>query len=319
MSGKTLGQRGCVTLVLSVLLYAMGGISPYGADGWFMESLVESHAFPVYYRSILTVWIHKLFYLLFQIWEGGAWNAIACSSAFAGAIAIQVLWAIRRHWLFMLINLASGSFLVFMGHVENYAWVNLFLLLTFWSALGWLQGRQRAWPIVTFYLLACVAHMLALFYLPAMIYLFYKNRTWNPYELLAPVLGFSILMIILPLTTNVLGTDNGLERLVPWFRKWAPNHHFTFWSWDHMKMLLFFHHRAAFLGIPFEIPLLIVLRKRIDHLYLRFLLMHVICGFVWTTAWHPDWGQNDWDLFSQFGIPLHVLLGLILTKERNNG
>ncbi|MEW6235749.1 MAG: hypothetical protein AB1656_10220 [Candidatus Omnitrophota bacterium] len=303
-----------VTISLTLLLYSLKWIPPVGADGWFMESLITEKGFPMYYRSILTVWIHKAFYIFLHPFGVSGWNALAASSSLAGAIALQALWAMRRSWLFLVVNVFCGSFLVFVGHVENYAWVNAFLLLAFWAAQRWLEGEGRAWPVGVFFALACLSHMLAIFYIPAMAYLFWRKRDYDPLEILIPLLAFIGLTIGLTLAFPMLGTDNGLERLVPLFHK-TPNHHrFLFFDGAHFKMLASFHQRAAFLGIPIELPLLFLLRKGINSLYLRFLFVCVLCGLGWTTIWHPDWGGNDWDLFSQFAIPLHVLLGFLLTN-----
>lgn len=311
-------QRILLTLLLAGLLFALRWqVLPvwdflYGADGWFISTLIENDPFPLYYRSLLTVLIHKLFYVIGNPLGLSGWYAIAISSSLAGAIALQGLWAICPHPLFMAINIFSGSFLVFVGHVENYAWVNTFLILMFWWVKRWLHEDIPLWPAILFYVLACLSHMLALFYAPALFYLLWRERRYHPYEVLLPVLLFLSIIVICNLFFQLLGTDNGLERIVPLFTKWAPNHHFTLFSAAHLEMLLFFHICAAFLGLPLEIPLLIFFCKRVDTLYLKFLLFNVLCGLIWTTLWHPDWGRRDWDLFSQFGIPMHILLGRLV-------
>lgn len=288
-----------------------------GADGWFMADLIGSNPFPCYYRSILTVWIHSLMYRCLFPLGIDAWNAISISSSLAGAIAIVGLWRLKPNVWFLVINIMSGSFLVFVGHVENYAWVNTFLIWSFLEIQRWLDNGERLWPATVCLMLACLSHMLAIFYVPAFVYVLWKNRRYPPMEILIPVLCLTGLISILSLTVQLLGTDNGLNRLVPLFHTWAKNHHFTFLSLAHFEILFHFHHRTAFLLIPLELPLLYYLRKEIDTLFLRFLFACVICGLVWTTIWHPDWGRRDWDLFGQFGIPLHVLLGLLVVKKWN--
>jgi len=293
----------------------------WGADGWFMADLVEgveSYPFPLYYRSLLAVWIDRLIYLLFSPLGISGWYAISISSSLAGAIAVMALWRINQDFLFIIINVFCGSFIVLIGHVENYAWVNAFLILSFLGVQRWLDNRWKVWPAFVFLALACLSHMLAVFYAPAYIYLLYKNRNFDPKEVLLPVIGFTMIIVVLSLGFDLMGTDNGLERLVPWGRIWAKNQFFTFLSSRHLEMLLYFHHRAAFLGIPLEIPLLLILWKRIDTVFLRFLGICVLCGLAWTTLWHPDWGMRDWDLFSQFGISLHILLGLLVRSKWRN-
>ncbi len=288
-----------------------------GADGWFMKELIEDTPFPCYYRSLLTVWIHQGMYYVLSPLGVDAWNAISLSSALAGAIALLGLRRISSNRWFIGINVCSGSFLVFVGHVENYAWVNTFLIWSFLWTRRWLEDGVRLWPAAVCFVLSCLSHLLAVFYVPAFVYVIWKNRRYHPLEVLLPVLGMTGLITVLSLTTQLLGTDNGLNRLVPFFYTWAKNHHFTFFSKAHLAMLFHFHHRAAFLLIPLELPLLFVLRKEVDTLFLRFLFACTLCGLIWTTFWHPDWGPRDWDLFGQFGIPLHILLGLLVVKKWN--
>lgn len=330
--------RTLVTLGLTFFLFSLREFCPVGADGWYLAELVATGSDGFFYRSLLTVELHRWVYRVVQPWGLDSWNAIALSSALAGALAVQTLWALRRDGWFLALNIGTGAFLVFVGHVENYAWVNTFLLLSFYYAKAWIEGRWRAWPVALFYVLASLAHMLAVFYLPAFVYLFWRKRDYHPLELVLPALLFSLVLSLAPLFGTLLGTDNGLERLVPWFTTWAKNHYFTFASAAHLKMLAYFHQRAAYfgclslpfpiagletvwydpvlyLGVPLELPLLVFLRRRIQGLYLRFLLVASLCGLAWTTIWHPDWGPMDWDLFSQFAIPLHLLLGLVLRPE----
>jgi hypothetical protein len=304
------------------------------ADGWHMsEVLVEGTWFPLYFRSLLTLWIHKLIYIALYPFNVSGWYAMAFSSSLAGGIAIYALWRIKSHWLFLTINILSGSFLVFVGHVENYAWVSAFLILSFWKIQQWIDGESRLWPGMSFYMLACASHLLALFYAPAFIYVILKHKRYNPYEIIVPIVSLTYtyvlitaIIILLPYfsitsspessaSLRIEGTELGLERLVPIGSKWAKNHHFTLASPEHLILLAYFHWRAAFLMIPLEIPLLILLRKSIQSLFTRFLFVNCICGLLWTSIWHPDWGKLDWDLFSQFGIPMHVLLGYLVTEQ----
>ncbi len=277
-----------------------------------MANLVESGSWQLYYRSMLTVTMHNVVFSLLRPIGVDGWNAIAVSSSLAGAIALQTLFAMKRHPLFLALNVCSGSFLVFVGHVENYAWINAFLLLCFWQARRCLERNKALWPAITYFLLACLSHMAAIFYIPALLYFIWKKKNYHPYEALIPILAFAALVVTLSLLFPMLGTDIGMERLVPLFHVHAPNQFFTFFSWDHLEILSYFHRHAAFLGIPIELPLLFLFRKRIQTDFLRFLLISVFCGLLWTTIWHPDWGRHDWDLFSQFAIPLHVLLGYLV-------
>lgn len=326
------------TILLTIVLFSLRSFSLDGADRWFFSDLVQSRQIVFFYRSLLTVLIHQGVYYFTQPFGFDGATAIALSSSLAGAIALQTLWKFSRNPLFLGMNVAAGSFMVFVGHVENYAWVNTFLILSFYWIKQWLENDRPLWPAILFLVLACLSHMLAIFYIPAYLFILYRHRNFNPLEIVLPVLFFSLVMMAANLSGYLQGTDNGLERLVPWFHKWAKNHHFTFMSAAHIKMLAFFHQQAAFLGIfplnlesihlqkywysntlylgiPIELPLLYFWRKRITTDYLRYMAVCTACGIAWTTLWHPDWGPLDWDLFSQFAIPLHLLLGLLIKNE----
>ncbi|MBI1387398.1 MAG: hypothetical protein GC154_03000 [bacterium] len=308
-----------VTAALTAGLYLARGLPPVGADGPYMARLIERETVPMYYRSLLTLWIHRACYAALSPlgWDGE--RAMAFSSALAGAFALQALWALRPRAAFIAINVLCGSFLVFVGHIENYAWVNAFLIASYLYLQRWFEGRAPLWPAMTFFFLAALSHMLALFYAPAFVYALRKNPRFNPLEALIPLLAFISIVVTLSLCCTMQGTEIGLERLVPLLERWkAKNHWFTFFSWEHLKMLAWFHQRAAFLGVPIELPLLWMLRRRVQTPFQKFLVINVFCGLAWTTIWHPDWGAMDWDLFSQFAIPLHVLLGLLIVKPAGN-
>lgn len=310
------GGRLLATVLLAAVFYQIGGWLPRGADAPYMARLVEDNAWPLYYRSLLTLWIHRMVYLAASPFGFNGWQAISLSSALAGAAAVQVLWAMRPRAGFLLINVLSGSFLVMMGHVENYAWVNCFLLTSFYWVERWLGDEATLWPVMMAWMLAAFSHLLALFYLPAYLFAWARYKRDGTTPLLTALLGLAAGLILVTLTGKVGGTELGMERLVPLWSTWSPNHYFTLFSPEHWAMLYYFHQRAAFLGIPVELPFLfLVLRSRIQQPYDQFLLAAAICGLAWTTVWHPDWGPMDWDLFSQFGIPLHVLIGVLLCRK----
>lgn len=331
-------QRIPITIGLALVLYQLRWLPLLGADAPYMVNYVEQDAFPLFYRSLLTLWLHRAIYVATAPCGFDGWSAISASSALAGAGALQALWAMKPDARFLALNVLCGSFLVFVGHVENYAWVNFFLLASMLGFQRWYENRASIWPAMTCFALACLSHMLALFYAPAIAYALYTRRRFHPMEVLLPILGFILIVVVCSLTFEMHGTEIGLERLMPLFSAWAPNHFkgLTMFSWEHVKILAFFHYHAAYLaipihygphvwedawvvGFPVEFILLFILRKRIDTPYLKFVLVCCACGLAWTCIWHPDWGPHDWDLFSQFAIPLHVLLGLLILKKKPNG
>lgn len=321
---RRLSARIAITIFFAAILYTIGnaGLFPYTGDGHYTEELTLK-GWVVLMHSSLTTLIHRLFYTLLQPFGWRAWHAISLSSAVAGGIAIQVLFALRKNPIFLPVNLFSGSFLVFAGEVESYAWVNLFLLLTFLATERFLEGKWPFWPSALFLFTASLFHMLALFYLPALFWILRKNKTIQPWEFALPFLGFMILAFTILLSFPHEGLDLDLSRFTPLFQINRKGQLFTFFSLAHWELLSYFHWKSSFLQIlPLEIPLLIMFHKQYNTPFKQFLLLCSICGLLWTTFWHPDLGRLDWDLFSQAFIPIHVLLGLILgetfIKSRNN-
>jgi len=243
------------------------------------------------------------------------WYTTSASSALAGSIALQVLFAIRRNPIFLMANVFTGSFMVYAGEVENYAWVNLFLLLTFLYVEKYLLGKAKLWPGALCLFIAALFHGLAFFYLPPLIWVMAKKKDYNPYEFLLPFLlyifGYLFLNTVLPHE----GININLGRLVPWFKINRKGQFFTFFTWIHLYVKTYFHLCASYFGIlPAEWPLLYYFRRRINSDFKRYLLFCSAIGLLWHTLWHPDLGWIDWDLFSQSYIPLHVLLGLMLCE-----
>ncbi|RJP35349.1 MAG: hypothetical protein C4527_00770 [Candidatus Omnitrophota bacterium] len=304
-------RRFILTLVFTVVLYRLGQYLPYIGDGAYVEQMAEMD-WVVLMHSVLTSLMHKLVYTILRPFGWNAWDSVSVSSSIAGALAIQVLFAIRRNPIFLIVNIFSGSFLVFIGEVENYAWVNLFLLSTFWAIERYLQGKAPLWPATVFFFLAALFHFLALFYLPAIFWVMVQRPNFKAYEFVAPFFLFlSLLMgILFCFASEGLDLDSG--RLVPLFQIRRKGQFFTFFSWEHWKLLAYFHYNAAFMRFPIEWPLLFFLRKGIDTPFKYFLLYCSFIGLIWTTFWHPDLGPLDWDLFSQMSISLHVLLGILL-------
>jgi hypothetical protein len=203
--------------------------------------------------------------------------------------------------------------------VENYAWVSFFLVLSLYELREYQEGRQPLWKASVCYFLAVACHHLAVFYAPGYIYFLRGRRLQDRdrLEVLIPLIACILFFVVVPLAVPTEGTELGSQRLVPWFSMWAKNHYFTLFSIDHLRMLVFFHRTAAPFGVPFLSLVLIGLYGwRLSSRFLKSLAVMSLCGVVWTTFWHPDWGYRDWDLFGQFGIVANILAGLILVEDR---
>jgi len=194
-----------------------------------------------------------------------------------------------------------------------------------------MNDTWRVWPVFLFFFLAALCHFLAFFYLPALFWVLYQRNKFHPAEFLIPFTAYITIHTALNVLLPGEGVSFDFSRLVPLFEKTSELHHFTFFSWEHLRLKFFFHVKGAFpiipvgwdqflqwsfpLFIPLEIPVLILLRRRINTPYRKFLLLCSLIGLAWTTIWHPDLGPLDWDLFSQMGIPIHLLIALLLIDK----
>lgn len=311
----------------------------------------EDH-WPFYYRSFLTVIIHRLVWVMTHPFGFDGEQAVALSSSLGGSLAVLALWRLCRHPLFLFVNICSGSFLVFVGHVETYSWVGVGFLWTVVLMREVLLDRVSGAVLMAVFWLSTAFHMLMFFYLPVVAIVLMRSRPPDRHAILYSTLAFAAAVLILPLCFSEVGaTEIGLDRLVPLFEPFAPNQRMTFFSHLHWEILWFFlcsadlmvkaplalltlcgvpgwenAFRCAFdqtavipidrLGWPVSFLLLAAFGYRIRGLFLKLLLLSSGIGVGWTIVWNPDWGMLDWDLFSQYALPLHLLVGLLILPRR---
>jgi len=313
-----------LTVFLSVLLGFLVYRMPYGGDAAYVIQLVERDWY-ILMHSPFSSLIHKFFYWSLNPLGVESWQAIALSSGLAGALTLQLLWRWQPHWMFLAMQILSGSFLVFAGHVENYAWFNFFLLLSFYYVYRHLENSIALWPALLCFFTACGFHMMGLFYLPGYLWLIKKKSDINPFEFILP---FAVLLLALLLNFILphKGLNIGLNRLIPIAELTHPGHHFTLFSVEHLKLLLQFYIQAGLFALPLTLLtqsimpglpiawLIILIRvKSIQQsIFFQFLLVQSITGLIWTTVWHPDLGKLDWDLFGQPYIIIHCLAGWLI-------
>lgn len=312
---KWLVLRCAITTCLTALLYAMAGWQSYSGDAAHMAALAEG-GWQLTRHSSLTSILHRVAYLMLEPFDFDGWNAISISNALAGALALQLLVAYKPHLLFLGVNILAGSFLVFVGQVENYAWVNLCLLAWLMGMDSYFKGERRLWPVASLLFLAALFHMLALFYLPALFWAMRRGPRFKAWEFLAPFCAFVGLSIGMSAFLPGEGFELGLTRLVPFFETHRPDQWFTFFSRDHLEIKVYFLFYSGILLMPLGWPIVIVLWRRIRTPYRRFLLLNALLGLGWFIVWHPDLGWIDWDLFSQPCIPLHFLAGVLLADGK---
>lgn len=341
--------------VLTIALFWLRFVVPHGADGHYIaDRCGQSSQWHLYYRSFLTCYVHQVFWRAANPLLGfDGYQAVALSSAVGGSLALLALWRLCRHPLFLAINICAGSFLVFVGHVETYAWVGACFLWTLVLIREYLLDRVSAGLVMAVFMLGFALHMLMLFYLPVVVLALRRGRPGGRWWVLAPVLLVGAATAILPLVHDSTGgTELGLQRFVPLFEKTHKNHYFTMFSGEHAWILWLFASGAdipvkaplylftilgvpgwedAFvtiidenhglpidkLGLPVSFLLLAIYARRVEGFYLKLLLLTSAIGVIWTLVWHPDWGPLDWDLFSQYALALHVLVGLLVLPDRS--
>jgi len=308
---------------VAALLFALRGFRQWGGDSDFAESIAAQKFQTFYLRSPLTVYLHQAAYhFLFEPLGRSTAEAVGFCSAVAGGVFVSTLVALSRHPLFLLFNLAAPFLFIFMGHVEHYAWVNAVLAIYFLAVRRHLERGAPLWAAELWLLAAASFHMLAVFFAPTLLFLLagrdplrgrWRWRTPRREReiLLAIFVAWALVVSCAQLTLHVGGLDNGLSRLVPLRMPESESRYsFTLFSWDHLRMWLYFHARST----PAGLAGLLLLGWLIRGKFQQCLLVAVACGFLWTWMWHPDRGRNDWDLFANLALPLNILVGLVLAE-----
>ncbi len=308
--------RVILTLGVAFGLYWLGQWTPYSRDSFHMADMADS-GWRVTMHSALTSIVHRTVYAILAPLGWSAWSALSFSSSLAGAVVLQVLFAYRRDPAFLAANIFTGSFLVFVGEVENYAWVNLFLILTFVFLKQFLEDGAPIWPALACFFVAAFCHMLAFFYLPAVFWAM-RKRPVNAWEFLVPFGTYMVLHIACVTLFPHEGIELSLTRLVPFVELERKDQWFTFFSWAHLELKTYYHFHAGIFFLPLGWPIVVCLRKHINTPFRWFLLQCAVIGFIWNTLWHPDLGWDDWDLFSQSSVPLHFLAGDLLADWVNH-
>jgi hypothetical protein len=331
-----------VGIIAFAVLFSLRGYSVPGGDTHFVTEFI-TRGYVYNSRSpfitLLQQFVYKNF---FGPYGFSSATAISFVSAVGGGIYVATLVAISRHWLFLLFNLASPLTLIFMGHVENYAWVNALLALYFLAAKRTIERGVSLWYAEVCWLLATGFHMLAVFYTPTFLYLLVERkgagtgcqpvplpagagtgcqpvpppaRRWrwrvskrDGEDLLLTFIAWSIGILTLQMSLTVWGLDNGVQRLVPLIDRADDRFKYSMFSWPHLKMWLYFHMRSSPLGLAG----LVLLARWVRGKFYTFMLLAVACGFFWTWIWHADFAERDWDLFANLGLPLNILVGLLL-------
>ena len=326
----------------ALLFWRLRPLRRPGGDTTELASWIVHDQWTYYYRAPATFFAHQIAYRLLRPLGWSAREAMGLNSALAGGLFVLALVMISRHPLFLLVNLGCGAALLFAGHQENYGYVNACLVL--FMACGmrvWERRRQTdgagergrrgwEWAAGAAFALGCAAHLLTVFYLPALLALAFlvrreggrwrrRSRQTSTAGDLAPFLApFGAFLIAMMVATALMhrfaivyGLDNNLTRIVPLGGVDDPRYFFTMFSVGHARFLAFLYAHSA----PLALPLIAILIWRHGRdPFLQWLAVCAACGLAWTFLWHPDLLQGDWDLFANVAFPLNVLAGLLLAR-----
>lgn len=312
-----------VAVGATIVLFSLRECRQLGGDSDFAVDVIQRRFEIFYLRSPLTIYFNQaVYHFALKPLGWSTADAVGFCSAMGGGIFVATLIAISNNWLFLLFNLCAPLMLIFVGHVEHYAWVNALLAVYFLAVKRHLETNGPLWPALAWLLLAASFHMLAVFYAPSFLFLLAERdpttRRWHwrqsrgeREKLLIMLILWAISMCVAQSVLFVSGLDNGLSRLVPLTWPIGPTHYrFTLLSLAHLKMWLYFHWKSSPLGLG----LLVLFAWTIHTRFEKFLLAAIACGFFWTWIWHPDRGLKDWDLFANLALPLNILVGLLLAR-----
>ncbi len=304
------------------------------------------------WQAPLTVWWHARFWAWGQrLWGWrDAMPAYAVTSVAAGAAfvfsALNLAWTIGRtrgQRIVMLgLLLTLGTMQLFFGYVENYTLAALAIVVAFWLAARFVQGRFPLWGVAAVLALAHALHPSTLYLLPALLLLGLLDRQRHgtrhalgsvavPYL----VVGVGVLVLMNAgghgvdalLTSDRPGGGDG-RWLVPLMATTTRWEHYTLFSFGHLVDIVNQQWLAAPVSLALLLLVLLLDRQRRwltdglsgeplrqDRWLLGFFALATLGSLLFVMLWNPDYGgQRDWDLFSLASLPLTVLAAWLLGR-----
>jgi tetratricopeptide (TPR) repeat protein len=297
----------------------------YG-DGYSFSSYLEGGKFPAIGGQLAfmagDLVLHWLVYSTVVMPFGGSVEtSYAIVSAAAGIATLAAIVAIARklypknrgaRWTLIAAGCSSGTAVLWFGHVEAYSLVGAALM---WSlACLLLERRGLAWGL---WILACALHLLAVAFLPALIW-----TTWGQ-KILSPLTKRKtfILFLIGFLGWGLAGVVFSLVKpgiFVPLLR--TQDSTYTAFSVAHLSdaiNLLFFAAPLGLIGIAAWLFSSTQNRNVTREDEVLSILLVASASLWYFSFWvDPLIGAfRDWDLIGAFGIPLSILGAVILLRN----
>ena len=294
------------------------------------------------WQAPLDTYVHaQLFHLGERLWGWtDALPAYWIISSLAGALAVWTLLRLAQEmgrndverWLLFGIPATLGAMQLFFGYPENYTIISLLILVFFWLAWRFVQGRGSLWGPGIVLALAHGFHPSTLVLQPALWLLAlwaWRRREANPWLLLTQLLLpplFVVAGVLALMTAGGHGLAAFLGPEAPGggdHRWWTPLaaatgewEYYTMFSRGHFMDIL----NEQLLTQPFTLVTLALLaafsfRKLPRDIYSGFLLLAAGAYLFLIFTWNPDYGgQRDWDLFATAAWAMTLLMAYWLTR-----
>lgn len=316
-----------IALALFVALRSRG--YSYG-DGYSFRSYIGSGEFPsidgqlaLMAGDLVTHWL--IYRAAIMPFGGSVELAYSLVSACAGVAALAAIWSIGRsvfpkdrgaRWMIVAAGSTSGMAVLWFGHVEAYSLVGAALI----GSLACLV-RGQTWPAWGLWLLGCAFHLLALAFLPVLIWVTWGRKIVAS---LSPLKGV-VLFLIGFAAWGVAGTVISSFRpgiFVPLVS--TADSSYTAFSAAHLA------DAANLLLLAAPLGLIGILRWALTSPSARAAgqideavsTLAVAAASLWYFSFWVDpliGAFRDWDLIGAYGIPLSLLGGMLLLRGNSPG
>jgi len=189
--------------------------------------------------------------------------------------------------------LLSKFVLVFLGHVENYAWP---YALSMWCIVllrETTEAGRPSWPLWAVAVVATFCHPMVLMLWPALAWGLYPWDKRKGVEILVALLVTAGLADVL----LFFGHAGGLPQekwVLPLFDVGDSLVRYPFFSVLHWREVLGFHLTT----MPWGLFLLALCGWRDWHGWRGALILAAGISVLWSLVWHPGMSGADWDLFA---------------------
>ncbi len=311
----------------------------YG-DGYSMAGLLDGGA-PIQLTGNLLLMsgdllTHRALHeLIFSLLGYSARTTYAAVSMMAGMVSIVALMAIAKslyptkqsnRWFLVAGALASGSVVMWFGHVEAYSLTSAAILWSLAFAVRSVQSRASLIPAWILWAVAVLMHALALAFLPALLWCTMKPARSLPAVMQSRNSAFLVALAVM-LASAVAAHVLNLAvpgTFVPLLT--TSQSGYSAFSIDHLLDILNLMLFCAPLGILGVLAWLFGGRRSrdigvFDHeADAQTVVVSISAASLWLFAFWVDpliGAFRDWDLLGVFGIPMSLWAATVLVRGKN--